>query len=1096
MPETDHVFLLPGIMGSTLEKSGRDVWAPSLQALLGAAGDRGLEALALGEDPVDREELDDGIRATHLMPTVQILPGFWKVDGYTAIAAELGRRMGLPAARVHLFPYDWRRDNRVAAHRLERAVAGIAAAEPEARFTFVGHSMGGLVARYYVEVLGGWRRTRALFTLGTPHRGSLNAVGVLVNGLSWKLGPLRLAGITATLRTFTSLYQLLPIYPCVQAGSGIRRVDEGGLPHVEAARIDAGVHFHREIEAAVEANLKDPDYRERFPLVFPVVGTNQPTSQLAAIEGDGVRLLRTYPGLDLDGDGTVPRVSATPIEMSDLRRELFTPCMHGMLQNAGATLDQLEGVARAQSTPYGQLRDARPEAPADLRVRLGLALDDLFCGGEPVWLRARPSRQVRSLTAEVRDGRGQPAGRLRLRRAADGWYEPEPGKLRLPPGSYRVKVSGPEAIPIEDVFLVADLPRVRRRGVLRHAAGPGALPPAASPLPVSPPAEKEDLGEVRLSVPPGFFELRGEPEEGAHRAGWARARPPEAAAAEPGEAAVEPESGAAPALGGSAPGAAGIAPAAGTAAEGAARQVMRTPTMASSAVIPGETLSLRVGLAASPAAAGAAGAPFPATAGKALAVHVASDEVEFGVSEGAITVDAAGDSAVDFSGKVKRTAAFLEEIEILATFYDASRLVGSARGHFRVAHPTARPAAAPPGAQPPGAAGPPALAAPAAEAPARAPAVAVESKGIVLRPGSAEPALLVQIIELDGKYLWVHRVGVAARRAAQAAGVALPKEASGTSMWKGGDPQAYVGGIYREVEGRKGAAALALLRGAGARFYAAAPPAFQAHYQALSSLLAPASLTIQFVTDEHVIPWELMLVPGPGGQQEFLGALHPVARWPVDQGPSWDVLPAGKVAVISPSYAGGDELPFAAKERALLTGPPYSAYAVKPANSARVEALLAGELPAAMPTSVVHLACHGLFAEANPDLARVILDGDEDLTALEVADPRNTLGETNGPLVFMNACQVGQAGSMLPGMVGWAATWIGRSYRGVVAPLWSINDAAAFDVSKAFYAHALPRGGAGATTVAEALQQIRAANQAKGPTYLAYVFHGDVAARF
>jgi pimeloyl-ACP methyl ester carboxylesterase len=38
--------------------------------------------------------------------------------------------------------------------------------------TIVGHSKGGLVATYYVKKLGGWRRTRAVVTLGTPHRGT------------------------------------------------------------------------------------------------------------------------------------------------------------------------------------------------------------------------------------------------------------------------------------------------------------------------------------------------------------------------------------------------------------------------------------------------------------------------------------------------------------------------------------------------------------------------------------------------------------------------------------------------------------------------------------------------------------------------------------------------------------------------------------------------------------------------------------------------------------------------------------------------------------------------------------------------------------
>jgi pimeloyl-ACP methyl ester carboxylesterase len=40
------------------------------------------------------------------------------------------------------------------------------------KLTIVGHSKGGLVAAYYAKKLGGWRRTRAIVTLGTPHRGT------------------------------------------------------------------------------------------------------------------------------------------------------------------------------------------------------------------------------------------------------------------------------------------------------------------------------------------------------------------------------------------------------------------------------------------------------------------------------------------------------------------------------------------------------------------------------------------------------------------------------------------------------------------------------------------------------------------------------------------------------------------------------------------------------------------------------------------------------------------------------------------------------------------------------------------------------------
>lgn len=37
----------------------------------------------------------------------------------------------------------------------------------------VGHSLGGLISRYYVQRLGGDRRVASLVTLGTPHAGSL-----------------------------------------------------------------------------------------------------------------------------------------------------------------------------------------------------------------------------------------------------------------------------------------------------------------------------------------------------------------------------------------------------------------------------------------------------------------------------------------------------------------------------------------------------------------------------------------------------------------------------------------------------------------------------------------------------------------------------------------------------------------------------------------------------------------------------------------------------------------------------------------------------------------------------------------------------------
>lgn len=59
-----------------------------------------------------------------------------------------------------------------AAAELDRVVTATAAAAGTDRVDIVGHSMGGLVGRYYVALGPGASRVRKLITLGTPHAGS------------------------------------------------------------------------------------------------------------------------------------------------------------------------------------------------------------------------------------------------------------------------------------------------------------------------------------------------------------------------------------------------------------------------------------------------------------------------------------------------------------------------------------------------------------------------------------------------------------------------------------------------------------------------------------------------------------------------------------------------------------------------------------------------------------------------------------------------------------------------------------------------------------------------------------------------------------
>ncbi|MER7520081.1 alpha/beta fold hydrolase [Streptomyces sp. NPDC126499] len=63
-------------------------------------------------------------------------------------------------------------DLRSAAELLGRRIEELLARTGHAEVDLVGHSLGGLIARYYVQCLGGDARVRTLVMLGTPHAGT------------------------------------------------------------------------------------------------------------------------------------------------------------------------------------------------------------------------------------------------------------------------------------------------------------------------------------------------------------------------------------------------------------------------------------------------------------------------------------------------------------------------------------------------------------------------------------------------------------------------------------------------------------------------------------------------------------------------------------------------------------------------------------------------------------------------------------------------------------------------------------------------------------------------------------------------------------
>jgi pimeloyl-ACP methyl ester carboxylesterase len=148
-----------------------------------------------------------------------------------------------PGDTLFIYYYDWRRDNVESAIGLGRAIRQIKARlkAPDMRFDILAHSMGGLVAEYYLrygmeDVIGDGREHPVTYAgapdigrmilIGTPLRGTMSSFRVLNKGFSRTMSP-------EVVFTMPSIYQLLP-----HDGRG-RFVDPQGDP-IEADLYDAG----------------------------------------------------------------------------------------------------------------------------------------------------------------------------------------------------------------------------------------------------------------------------------------------------------------------------------------------------------------------------------------------------------------------------------------------------------------------------------------------------------------------------------------------------------------------------------------------------------------------------------------------------------------------------------------------------------------------------------------------------------------------------------------------------------------------------------------------------------------------------------------
>jgi pSer/pThr/pTyr-binding forkhead associated (FHA) protein len=224
------VVVVPGFAGSNLWRGSEQVW-PSLNLL-------GHPELLRVERPLE---------ARGIVNQVVVVPGLLKLAQYSALTAYLRQSLGYEVGRDLLeFAYDFRQDNRRSAAELGAAIEQWDVSAP---ITIVAHSMGCLLARYYIERLGGKRRVERVVLLGGPHAGTPYAFAGMLSGPH--LLPLGMKKVQwrERLATFPSWYQILPTYQCVSVGNTSLDVlgDDSWLPERQRPLLHGARRFRQEL---------------------------------------------------------------------------------------------------------------------------------------------------------------------------------------------------------------------------------------------------------------------------------------------------------------------------------------------------------------------------------------------------------------------------------------------------------------------------------------------------------------------------------------------------------------------------------------------------------------------------------------------------------------------------------------------------------------------------------------------------------------------------------------------------------------------------------------------------------------------------------
>lgn len=324
------VIIIPGIIGSYLNKNepGKpEVW-PNIIEMAKIGSDSYLNDLAMN---------NVGWPDENLLPT-DIIREILTKNFFQDLISELESQGHKEGENLFVFPYDWRYfiewsadqgDPYPLVKSLKEKIEEVKIQTGAEKVNIISHSMGGLVAKYYIKYYG-QNSVAKFIDIATPHLGSPKAFKILMYGddLGFKffnysiLNPTTIKSIS---QNIPSIYQLLPSRNYFSNTDQDYTFYLADIHDLDNNGIKGGLNYNQSIEFMENTGRNDyllefndtlhnaiDDYSPKLDGIktYNIIGCGQPTLGKIYVLNKEKSGKYEYGLRYINGDSTVPLRSA------------------------------------------------------------------------------------------------------------------------------------------------------------------------------------------------------------------------------------------------------------------------------------------------------------------------------------------------------------------------------------------------------------------------------------------------------------------------------------------------------------------------------------------------------------------------------------------------------------------------------------------------------------------------------------------------------------------------------------------------------------------------------------------------------------------